>query len=153
MNNFNTREKFCLNNTFIMSSHSFKTPKFYFIWNFDVLKRFLIILKCLRIAYEQLFNNIILNKYFFKFVQSWRHFHHHWNRFLICSWTRLSRTVLWKQTRSWSSDAWCSEYHIKFRSDDLIEYEYSLKNFLILICLTARCALFMLAYLQAKFVT
>ena len=70
MNNFNTREEFCLNNTFITSSHFFKTLKSYFIQNLDVLKKFLIILKCLRTACERLFDNIIFNKYFFKFIQS-----------------------------------------------------------------------------------
>ena len=69
MNNFNTRKKIYLNNTFIISPHFFKTSRIYFIRNFNVLKNFLFILKCLRIAYKRLLNDVIFNKYFFKFVQ------------------------------------------------------------------------------------
>ena len=153
MNNFNTQEEFYLNNTFITSSHFFKTSKFYFIRNFDALKKFLIILKYLRIACERLFDNVIFNKYFFKSAQSWRHSRHYWNWFLIRFWIRSNRVVSWKQTKSWLFDAWCSKYHIKFRLNNLTEYEYSLKNSSVSTYLTTRCALFMFAYLRTKFAT
>ena len=70
MNDFNTRKKFCLNKTFITLSRFFKTSKFYFIRNFNALKKFSISSEYLQIAYERLFDDVIFKKHFFKFVQS-----------------------------------------------------------------------------------
>ena len=70
INIFNTRRKLYLYNTSTWS-YLRRTSKSFFFWIFDTLKNFYLFQNVrISIAYERLIDNVILNKYFSKSIQS-----------------------------------------------------------------------------------